>query len=70
MGRGREGVILQGFKNKKDYETIPMTDGNFLGLDLGQKKKPVKQTIVDIPEEVLNQLRQLNPRDVVNIIAN
>ena len=39
MGRGRKGVILQGFKNKKDYESIPMTDGNFLGLGFGQKKK-------------------------------
>jgi len=42
MGRGRKGVILQGFKNKKDYESIPMTDGNFLGLGLARKKKAEK----------------------------
>jgi len=33
-------------------------------------KNPVNQTIVDIPEEFLNELRQLNPRDVANIIVN
>jgi len=32
-------------------------------------KKPNK-TIVDIPEEVLNEMRQLNPRDVANILVN
>ena len=31
--------------------------------------KPANQTIVDIPEEVLNELRKLNPRDIVNIIV-
>ena len=32
--------------------------------------KPVNQTIVDIPEEFLNELRKLNPRDVANILVN
>jgi len=28
------------------------------------------QPPVNLPEEVLNQLRQLNPRDVANILVN
>jgi len=36
----------------------------------GRSNNPVNQTIVDVPEEVLNELRQMNPRDVANIIVN
>ena len=36
----------------------------------GQEKTTLKQTTVYLPEEVLNQLRQMNPRDVANIIVN
>jgi len=68
MGRGRKGVIDEG--NKK----IKQTCGQLLreernGFRCGLKK-PANQTIVDIPEVVLNQLRQLNPRDVANILVN
>ena len=35
----------------------------------GERKTP-NQTIIDLPEEVLNTLRQMNPRDVANILVN
>ena len=66
MGRGRKGVIKQGCK-KKECGPLPMEERNAFRFAL---KNPVNQTIVDIPEEFLNELRQLNPRDVANIIVN
>ena len=68
MGRGRKGVIDQG--NKKIKQTcgqLPKPDRNSFRCGL---KTPANQTIVEIPEEVLNAFRQMNPRDVVNIIVN
>ena len=68
MGRGRKGVIDQG--NKKIKQTcgqLPKPDRNSFRCGL---KNSVNQTIVDIPEEVLNELRQMNPRDVANILVN
>jgi len=68
MGRGRKGVTDQG--NKKNNKTGGLLPKEDRILFWGRFKNPVNQTSVDIPEEVLNQLRQLNPRDVVNIIVN
>ena len=70
MGRGRKGLIMQGFKKqKKEYGPTIMTDRGVLGV--GQKKISADQTSVYyLPEEVLNEMRQLNPRDVANILVN
>jgi len=66
MGRGRKGIIVQGSKKKREYEPLAMKDNDIFG----QEKTTLKQTTVYLPEEVLNQLRQMNPRDVANIIVN
>jgi len=69
MGRGRKGVIDQGNKKiKKDCGPLPKPDRN--GFRYGFKKIPVNQTIFDIPEELLNAFRQIDPRDVANILVN
>jgi len=67
MGRGRKGVIEQGNKIKKSCGSLPKEDRNVFSSGI---RTTVNQTFVDIPEEVLNELRQLNPRDIVNIIVN
>jgi len=70
MGRGRKGLIVQGFKKqKKQYGPNIMSDRGVIGV--GQKKIPADQTSVfNLPEEVLNQLKKLNPRAVANILVN
>ena len=70
MGRGRKGLIMQGFKKqKKEYGPTIMSDRGVIGV--GQKKIPSDQTSVfHIPEGVLNQLKKLNPRDIANILVN
>ena len=68
MGRGRKSIIVQGnSKKKKECGPLPKQERNAFCL---ASKNPAKQTTVYLPEEVLNELRQMNPRDVVNIIAN
>jgi len=68
MGRGRKSLVLQGYSKLKK-ECGPLPKGDIELFRLGQKN-PTNQNIIDIPEEVLNELRQLNPRDVANIIVN
>ena len=69
MGRGRKGVIDQGNKNKnkRSCGPLPKEDRKFFHAGL---KTPANQTIIGLPEEVLNVLRQMNPRDVANILVN
>jgi len=68
MGRGRKSIIVQGkSKKKKECGPLPNKDRNIFRFS---SNNSVNQTIVDIPEEVLNELRQLNPHDIVNIIVN
>jgi len=66
MGRGRKSIIVEGNSKKKKCGPLPMEERNTFCFG---SKKP-NQTIVNIPEEVLNELRLLNPRDIVNIIVN
>ena len=68
MGRGRKAIIYQG--NKKDkISSGPLPKEDRIMLLFGKKRTP-KQTIIDLPEEVLKALGQMNPRDVVNILVN
>ena len=68
MGRGRKGVIDQGsYKKKRSCGPLPKEDRKVFHARL---KTPVKQTIIDLPEEVLKALGQMNPRDVANILVN
>jgi len=69
MGRGRKGVIDQGNKkNYKSYTTLPKEDRRvfWTGIKIQDNQTPVYY----LSEEALNQLKKMNPRDVVNIIAN
>ena len=69
MGRGRKGVIDQG-NNKKDKRSCgPLPLEERIMVPYGGKRTPNK-TIIGLPEEVLNVLRQMNPRDVANILVN
>jgi len=67
MGRGRKGVMNQGGKTHQNRGLLPK--GEIAHFRVGLKQ-PKKQIVVDLPEEVLNELRQLNPRDVANILVN
>jgi len=68
MGRGRKGVIDQGNKKiKQACGILPKEDREVFRSGL---RNPANQTIVFLPEEVLNELRKLNPRDVANILVN
>jgi len=67
MGRGRKSIVAQGKSKKKECGPLPMQERNFFYLS---SKNLANQTILDIPEEVLNELRQLNPRDIANILVN
>ena len=68
MGRGRKGIIIQG--TKKDKRNCgPLKKEERIFATYGERKTP-NQTIIDLPEEVLKELRQMNPRDVANILVN
>jgi len=67
MGRGRKSIVVQGKNKRKECGPLPMQDRNFFTIS---SKNTTNQIIVDIPEEVLNELRQLNSRAVANILVN
>jgi len=67
MGRGRKGIVVQGKQNKKECGPLPEQDRKFFHFS---SKIPVNQTIFDIPEELLNAFRHMDPRDVANILVN
>ena len=68
MGRGRKGVIDQG-NNKNKRSCGPLPKEERIIVPFGKKRTP-NQTIIDLPEEFLNAFRQMNPRDVANILVN
>jgi len=68
MGRGRKGAVDQGNKKLKKASRLPPKEER--NVIIAGMKAPDNQTIVYLPGEVLNELRQLNPRDIVNIIVN
>jgi len=67
MGRGRKGVVDQGNKNKRSCGPLPKEER--ITVPYGGKRT-LNQTIIGLPEEVLDVLRQMNPRDVANILVN
>jgi len=67
MGRGRKRVIEQGNKIKKSCGSLPKEDRKVFSSGI---RTAANQTIVYLPEEVLNELKQLGPRDIVNILVN
>ena len=67
MGRGRKRVIKQGCNEKKVSGLLPKEDREVFRFGL---RNSVNQNIVLLPEEVLNQLKKMNPRAVANILVN
>jgi len=67
MGRRRRGVLKLADRNKKEFGPLPMGDRVLIPVRV--KTKEV-QPPVYLSEEVLNELMQLNPRDIANILVN
>ena len=67
MGRGRRGVLKLADRNKKQFGPLPMGDRVLIPVRV--KTKEV-QPPVYLPEEVLNELMQLSPRDIADILVN
>ena len=68
MGRGRKGVMNQSNKkNIKRCGLIPNQDNQIFRDGI---KPAVNQKVIGLPEEVLNELRQMDPREVANILVN
>jgi len=67
MGRGRNGFFLQG--NKKNKRSRVLLKEERFAVPHSKKRTP-NQTIIDLPEEFLNAFRQMNPRDVANILVD
>ena len=65
MGRGRKGVYSQSAKKENKMWKISEKDKQVFVL--GATKG--KQKVVVMPEEVLNELRQIDPRVLANILA-
>jgi len=55
-------------KIKKQCGPLPKQERNFFHL---RSKTPANQTpVYYLPEELLNAFKQMNPRDVANILVN
>ena len=65
MGRGRKGAMTQG--NKKENKMWKISEKDKQVFVLGATKG--KQKVVVMPEDVLNELRQIDPRVLANILA-
>ena len=69
MGRGRKGVLIQSSKkdDKKSW-SIPNKDNQV--FIVGKKHLANKQTVIDLPKDVLNELRQMNPSVLAKTLMN
>ena len=65
MGRGRKGAMTQ--RNKKENKMWKISEKDKQVFVLGATKG--KQKVAVMPEEVLNELRQIDPRVLANILA-
>ena len=69
MGRGRKGVIIQSSK-KDDKKNRSISNKDNQVFIVGKKYLANNQTVIGLPEDVLNEMRQMNPREVANILIN
>ena len=65
MGRGRKGAMTQ--RNKKENKMWKISEKDKQVFVLGATKG--KQKVVVMPEDVLNELKQIDPRELANILA-
>ena len=69
MGRGRKGVLIQSSK-KDDKKKWSIPDKDNQVFIVGKKHLSNNQTVVDLPEDVLNELRQMNPSVLAKTLMN
>ena len=67
MGRGRKGVLIQSTK-KDDQKKRYIPDKQNQIFIVGERYK-CEQKVVVMQEHVLNELRQINPRELANILV-
>ena len=69
MGRGRKGVLIQSSKkdDKKSW-SIPNKDNQV--FIVGKKHLANNKTVVDLPEDFLNEMRQMNPSVLAKTLMN
>ena len=60
MDRGRKGVLIQSSK-KDDKKNWSISNKDNQVFIVGKKHLTNNQTVVEFPEDVLNELRQMNP---------
>ena len=60
MGRWRKGVLIQSSK-KDDKKSWSIPDKDNKVFIVGNKHLANNQTVVELPEDVLKELRQMNP---------
>ena len=65
MGRGRKGALSQSAKTEDRKWLISEKDKQV--FILGARK--CKQKVVVMQEDVLNELRQIDPRELANILV-
>ena len=69
MGRGRKGVLIQSSK-KDDKKNRSISNKDNQVFLVGKKHLANNQTVVEFPEDVLNELRQMNPSVLAKILTN
>ena len=69
MGRGRKGVLIQ-ISKKDDKKNRSISNKDNQVFIVGKKHLANNQTVVEFPEDVLNELRQMNPSVLAKILTN
>ena len=69
MGRGHKGVMNQ--TNKKNFKRCGLIPNqNNQVFIVGKKHLANNQKVVEFPEDVLNELRQMNPSVLAKTLTN
>ena len=66
MGRGRKGPLSQSAKKEDRKWLISEIDKQVFIL---RERNTCKQKVVVMPEDVLNELRQIDQRELANILV-
>ena len=69
MGRGRKGVLIQ-ISKKDDKKNRSISNKDNQVFIVGKKHLANNQTVVEFPEDVLNELRQMNPSVLAKTLTN
>ena len=68
MGRGRKGVLNQ--SNKKIVKRCGLIPNQDNQMFIEGIKPAIDQTVVDLPEDFLNELTQMNPSVLAKTLMN